>query len=83
MSSDGALFDLRKDKAMTLLDFLSKLSTNDVSVTVADTSDKVIITFFSQGYEGIESELAARPVASWSLIGTSKVAVKVGTVEEP
>lgn len=69
---------------MTLLEFISALSTDDVNISVVDsTTDKAIITFISQGYEGVESDLTARPVVSWSLVGAGKVTVKVGTVEEP
>ncbi len=69
---------------MTLLQFISVLNNSDINVSVVDAqTDKNIITFVSQGYEGVESELTARPVVSWSILGVSKVVVKVGTVEEP
>lgn len=69
---------------MTLLEFISALSTDDINISVVDsTTDKAIITFISQGYAGVESDLTARPVVSWSLVGAGKITVKVKTVEEP
>lgn len=69
---------------MTLLEFISALSTDDVNISVVDsTTDKAIITFISQGYAGVESDLTARPVVSWSLVGAGKITVKIRTAEEP
>jgi hypothetical protein len=64
---------------MTLLDIISALNTKEVTVTVKDSAtDKDIITFISEGIAGVESDLSARPVISWSIIGASKITVKVG-----
>lgn len=69
---------------MTLLEFISALSTDDINISVVDsTTDKAIITFISQGYAGVESDLTARPVVSWSLVGAGKITVKIRTAEEP
>ena len=52
MSSDDALFDLRKDKAMTLLEFLSKLSTTCISflernICKMTMFDEILITCYN------------------------------------
>jgi len=53
---------------MTLLDFISNLTTENVSVSVVDNAtEQEIIEFKSQGYAGIESDISARTVKKWSI----------------
>ena len=53
---------------MTLLDFVSKLKTQNVNISVVDgDSEEVIIEFKSQGIAGVESDLSARLVKYWSI----------------
>lgn len=60
---------------MTLQALLSTLETNNVTVTIK-TAVGDIITFTSGGYQGVESDILAREVESWSVnIGRRSVDV--------
>lgn len=59
---------------MTLLEMIQSLKTKNVKVTVSDENDE-LITFFSQGIEGVEGDLSARPVKRWELTGAQSVSV--------
>lgn len=60
---------------MTLLEFISTLGTQNVNVTIIDgDTEKIIIEFKSQGYAGVESDILAKNVSSWtvsSVVGNS------------
>lgn len=61
---------------MTLLQFISTLSTQNVNVTVKDgDSDTEIIQFKSQGYQGVESDVSARTVKRWEVTGAAAIMV--------
>lgn len=51
---------------MTLLAFMQACTTNKMSVTISDAAGE-IITFNSEGYEGVESDILAREVTSWNV----------------
>lgn len=60
---------------MTLLEFISTLGTQNVNVKIFDgDTEKIIIEFKSQGYAGVEGDILAKNVASWtvnSVVGNS------------
>jgi len=63
---------------MTLAELISALKTKNVKVTVIDAeTDGVIITFFSEGIGGVESDVSARTVRKWSLDGASAISVSL------
>ena len=55
---------------MTLQTLLSTLTTKTLQTTISDSSKK-IITFVSEGYEGVESDILAREVVSWGTKGNN------------
>lgn len=59
---------------MTLSDFLSALSTDNVQVTLKDASG-TLITFTSGGYASVESDILAREVSGWALDKNNKITV--------
>ncbi len=67
---------------MTLQAFLQAFSTPDISVKLSDPTGD-IITFNSQGYEGVEADILAREVVSWGLASSKMVAVQVAAVPKP
>lgn len=63
---------------MTLAELISTLKTKNVKVTVIDAeTDGVIITFFSEGIGGVESDVSARTVRKWSLDGATSISVSL------
>lgn len=63
---------------MTLSELISALKTKNVKVTVIDAeTDGVIITFFSDGIAGVESDVSARTVRKWSLDGATSISVSL------
>lgn len=61
---------------MTLLQLVSALRTNNIKVTVVDAdSDNELIVFFSQGVSGVESDVSARTVRRWELVGATAIKV--------
>ena len=59
---------------MTLLDFIKALKTKNVKVTVSDDSDD-IITFYSEGINGVESDVSSRNVKKWEITGAAAINV--------
>ena len=59
---------------MTLTAFLSSLQTQKISVTLADTSGE-LITFNSDGYGSVESDLLARNVQEWAITGSKAITI--------
>ena len=53
---------------MTVLDFLSTLSTLDTQVTIVDNGTE-LITLKASGYECLDDILEQRVISSWSLDG--------------
>lgn len=67
---------------MTLLNFIEALSNKDVNVTVVDgDNDNVVIEFKNQGIAGVESDVSARPVKKWRMVGATSIEVTLGTAE--
>lgn len=67
---------------MTLQAFLAAFNTPDISVKLSDPTGD-IITFNSQGYEGVEADILAREVNSWGLASSKMVAVQIAAVPKP
>ena len=63
---------------MTLLEMIASLKTKNVKVTVTDgdTSNE-LITFYSQGISGVESELTASTVKRWEITGAASLNVVI------
>ncbi len=59
---------------MTLSEFLGALATNNIQVTLKDTSGE-LITFTSGGYAAVESDILAREVSGWALDKNNKISV--------
>lgn len=59
---------------MTLAELISALKTKNVKVTVSDDSDE-IITFYSAGILGVESDVSARNVKKWEITGAAAISV--------
>ena len=57
---------------MTLSDILSTLTTGTLAVTIKNATNEVI-TFTSAGYQGVENDILARTVESWSFNGRALV----------
>ena len=61
---------------MTLLEMITSLKTNNVTVTVKDAAnDSEIITFKASGIAGVEGDVSAREVRRWELNGASAITV--------
>ena len=68
---------------MTLLKFIEALSNKDINVTVIDGNNDnvVVIEFKNQGIAGVESDVSARPVKKWRMVGATSIEVTLGTAE--
>lgn len=67
---------------MTLLAFLQAFTTQKISVTLSDPTGE-IITFNSEGYEGVEADILAREVNSWGVASSKAIAVQVAAIPKP
>ena len=66
---------------MTLQNFLSALTTENQSVTIADSTG-TLITFTSQGYASVESDILARDVESWGVTNKG-ISVTIAAIPKP
>lgn len=61
---------------MTLLQLVETLKSANINVTVIDAeTDGEIITFKSQGYQGVEGDVSARTVRRWIITGATAISV--------
>lgn len=61
---------------MTLLQIITALKTDNVTVTVKDAADDTeIIVFKASGIAGVEGDVSARTVRRWELNGASAITV--------
>ena len=67
---------------MTLLAFLQAFTTQKISVTLSDPTGE-IITFNSEGYEGVEADILAREVNSWGVASSKAISVQVAAIPKP
>ena len=66
---------------MTLLQLIEALKTNGVKVSVIDAdTDNELITFFSQGIGGVETDVSGRTVKRWLLNGAQAISVYLEAV---
>lgn len=63
---------------MTLLEFVSTLSTQNINVAVVDSETETnIIEFKSQGIAGVEGDVSSREVKKWSISGATSITVEL------
>ena len=62
---------------MTLNDFLSVLKTDGIKITLLDTASAEIIKFYSEGYEGIESDILARTVRKFEITSNTSMSITI------
>lgn len=68
----------KEGKTMTLLQLISTLGTQNVSVKVVDAdTDNVIIEFLSAGIAGVEGDVSARTVRRWKMLGATAIEVVI------
>lgn len=68
----------KEGKTMTLLQLISTLGTQNVSVKVVDAdTDNVIIEFLSAGIAGVEGDVSARTVRRWKILGATAIEVVI------
>lgn len=71
-----AVFVYSEVKEMTLAELIGVLKTQNINVTVKDgANDTEIIVFKSQGINGVEGEISARPVRRWEITGATAIEV--------
>ena len=74
---------------MNLTQFLSKLTSANIQVTVVDlTTDNEIVSMKSNGYTALDDSVESREVMQWSIVNASHIRVVLGDVlttetEEP
>jgi hypothetical protein len=64
---------------MTLLQFVSTLSDNNIELTVKD-GDTYIIVFLNTGYTALKTELLSREVEFWAIDRSTAVSVVLKAV---
>lgn len=60
---------------MTLLQFLEVFGTKDIKITLVDENGNEIIKFYSEGYEGVESDISAKLVKKIDLTSASSLSI--------
>ena len=66
---------------MTLLNLLTALSNNtNLSISLCDSKDNVLIIFNATGYTAIESDLGSRTVSKVKIIDSKSVSI---SIEDP
>ena len=73
-------FQVRKGKAMTLGEFLTALSGNDIVITVSDADNDKIIKFYN-GTTALDDTLEARTVKKITLAGASAINIFLNSAE--
>ena len=67
---------------MTLKDLLAAMSNNsNVSITLIDDNDNVLITFGAPGYNTISADLGARKVKRIKIVTSNQVTIAVEDAE--
>lgn len=68
---------------MTLGDFLSVLTTNNVTVIIKDvTSGSELISLKASGYANLDNAIENRTIAQWQIVGSTQIVVLLNSVEE-
>ncbi len=67
---------------MTLKTFMETCTTTKMSVTISDSTGD-IITFNSEGYAGVESDVLAREVKSWGISNQKTLNVVIADIVKP
>ena len=64
---------------MTLSELLTNLTNPNIVVTlVDDETEQTIIEFKSQGVQGVEADILARPVKKWGITSALAITVTIG-----
>ena len=66
---------------MTLQAFMSSCSTSKMQVTISDSNGE-IITFNSEGFAGVESDVLAREVVTWGVTTQRTLAITIADAEK-
>ena len=66
---------MKEVNSMKLKDFLKTLKTKDVKIVIVDADEVEHIKFYSEGFEGVESDILELEVKKWFV--TSPTAIKV------
>lgn len=67
---------------MTLKTFMETCTTTKMSVTISDSTED-IITFNSEGFAGVESDILAREVESWGISNQKTLNVVIADIVKP
>ena len=62
---------------MTLRAFLDALKTSGVKITLLDAAGTEIIKFFSEGYEGVESDILGRTIRKFEITSNTAISVTI------
>lgn len=62
---------------MKLDDFLKALKTKDIKITITDNEENEIIRFYSDGYDGVESDIREKEVTKWFLVSASSIRIYI------
>lgn len=66
---------------MKLRDFLKTLKTKDIKIIIIDADEVEHIKFYSEGFEGVESDLLDLNVKKWFIIFPTAIQVYVDMPE--
>ena len=68
---------------MTLSEFLSTLTTANVTATVKDvTSGSELISLKASGYANLDDTIESRTIAQWQITGSTQIVVLLNSAEE-
>ena len=68
---------------MTLSEFLSTLTTANVTATVKDvTSGTELISLKASGYANLDDTIESRTIAQWQITGSTQIVVLLNSTEE-
>lgn len=67
---------------MKLNDFLKALKTKDIKVILVDSDENELIRFYSDGYEGVESDILDADVKKWFINSTTAIKIYIDYASE-
>jgi len=68
---------------MTLSEFLSTLTTTNVTAVIKDvTSGTELISLKVSGYASLDNALESRTIAQWKIVGATQIEVLLNSTEE-
>lgn len=72
---------MKEVNSMKLRDFLKTLKTKDIKIIIVDAEEVEHIKFYSEGFEGVESDLLDLNVKKWFIIFPTAIQVYVDMPE--